>query len=74
MLSEHQYLCARCRHGYESKMEGADLVLGVIGNREGTEVFKRVKQSPGSGVLSVSVIADGPTRILKITDENKKVY
>ena len=34
----------------------------------------RLKHSPGSGVLSVSVVSDGPTRILRITDENKKVF
>lgn len=35
--------------------------------------FSRMKHSPGSGVLSVKVVSDGPTRILHITDENKKV-
>ena len=35
--------------------------------------FSRMKHSPGSGVLSVKVVSDGPTRILRITDENKKV-
>ena len=36
--------------------------------------FSRMKHSPGSGVLSVKVVSDGPTRILRITDENKKVW
>ena len=53
-------------------MEGADAVLGRIGTG-GMEEFRRLKQSPGSGVLSVAVVPDGPTRILRITDENKKV-
>ena len=53
-------------------MGGADVVLGAVG-RARWEVFQRVKQSPGSGVLSVTVIPDGPTRILRMTDENRKV-
>lgn len=58
-------------------MEGVDAVLGRIGNgscKEWREQFHKEKQSPGSGVLSVSVVQDGPTRILRITDENKKVH
>ncbi len=35
--------------------------------------IRRMKHSPGSGVLSVLVVPDGPTRILRIVDENKKV-
>ena len=38
------------------------------------QLIRRLKHSPGSGVLSVNVISDGPTRTLRITDENKKVY
>ena len=34
---------------------------------------RRMKHSPGSGVLSVTVTPDGPTRILRVVDENKKV-
>ncbi len=37
------------------------------------QLLRRVKHSPGSGVLSVSVQSDGPTRTLKITDVNAKV-
>lgn len=53
-------------------MDGTDIVLGAVG-RARREQFRRVKQSPGSGVLSVTVIPDGPTRILRMTDENRKV-
>ena len=35
---------------------------------------RRMKHSPGSGVLAISVVPDGPTRILRVTDENKKVW
>ena len=72
MLKDYPFLCVQCRHGYENVMEGADAVLGRIGTG-GMEEFRRLKQSPGSGVLSVAVVPDGPTRILRITDENKKV-
>jgi len=58
---------------------GADVVLGRVsegGSNGGVppeQHFSRMKHSPGSGVLSVKVVSDGPTRILRITDENKKV-
>lgn len=58
---------------------GADVVLGRVsegGSNGGVppeQHFSRMKHSPGSGVLSVKVVSDGPTRILCITDENKKV-
>ena len=56
---------------------GSDVVLGhVTGGRSpilSEQKIVRLKHSPGSGVLSVAVVSDGPTRILRITDENKKV-
>lgn len=58
---------------------GVDVVLGRVseGGSDGgvppEQHFSRMKHSPGSGVLSVKVVSDGPTRILRITDENKKV-
>jgi len=33
----------------------------------------RLKHTPGSGILSLKCSSDGPTRVLTITDENKKV-
>lgn len=53
-------------------MEGVDAVIGRVGGGE-REEFHKIKQSVGSGVLSVTIIPDGPTRVLQITDENKKV-
>lgn len=51
----------------------------VTGGRGSTTVspeqeIRRMKHSPGSGVLAVAVVPDGPTRILRVTDENKKVH
>ena len=43
------------------------------GSIPGEQEIRRMKHSPGSGVLSVSMVPDGPTRILRIVDENKKV-
>lgn len=61
---------------------GVDAVLGHV-TSEGSvsseggvppgQLLRRVKHSPGSGVLSVSIQSDGPTRTLKITDVNTKV-
>lgn len=59
------------------RFAGADAVLGhVMGGRGSLpreQEIRRMKHSPGSGVLSVSVVPDGPTRILRVVDENKKV-
>ena len=56
---------------------GSDVVLGHVTGERGPipseQKIVRLKHSPGSGVLSVAVVSDGPTRILRITDENKKV-
>ena len=53
------------------------MVLGHVTSEYGPippeQKVIRLKHSPGSGVLSVSVVSDGPTRTLRITDENKKV-
>ena len=48
-------------------------VTGGHGPIPSEQKIVRLKHSPGSGVLSVAVVSDGPTRILRITDENKKV-
>ena len=67
------FLCVQLSKGYDSNIEGIDAVIGHIGSGGWREEFGKVKQSPGSGVLSVTIVQDGPTRILRITDENKKV-
>lgn len=53
-------------------MEGVDAVVGPVGSG-GKEEFRKLKKSSGSGVLSIAVVPDGPTRVLRITDESKKV-
>ena len=35
--------------------------------------LRRYRHSPGSGQLAVEVVSDGPTRVLRIRDRNKKV-
>ena len=73
VLADYSFMCVQCRPGYEEGLvEGIDAVLGRVEGK-GWSSFSRVKQSPGSGVLSVRVTPDGPTRVLHITDENKKV-
>ena len=66
-----------CMEGPINISTGSDVVLGHVTGGRGPippeQRIVRLKHSPGSGVLSVSVVSDGPTRILRITDENKKV-
>ena len=77
LLDNTQHLCVQSRSGFGPIQEGIDAVLGHVAQGEGQHTLEqsisRMKHSPGSGVLSVSVVSDGPTRTLKITDENKKV-
>lgn len=74
MLASYDFLYVRCHHGYNGGVvDGADAVLGRVGEREQCSVFGRVKHSPGSGVLSARVAPDGPTRVLHITDVSRKV-
>ena len=60
-----------------SRATGSDAVLGHVTKRDQgvppSQQIRRMKHSPGSGVLSVEVKSDGPTRTLRITDENRKV-
>ena len=48
-------------------------LLGGCGPVPHEQMLRRMKHSPGSGVLSVNVISDGPTRTLRVTDVNNKV-
>ena len=56
---------------------GADAVVGRVSPWDGPtpreQEIHRMKHSPGSGILSVSTVPDGPTRILRVVDENRKV-
>lgn len=65
------YLCV----GFPCK--GVDAVLGHVTYKGDSvspeQLLRRLKHSAGSGVLSVAVLLDGPTRILRVTDVNSKV-
>ena len=57
---------------------GMDVVLGTMATMDSGRIpseqrFEKLKHSRGSGVLSVEVLAVGPTRLLRITDENERV-
>ena len=59
-------------------LPGADVVLGHVTktNEGGIPVEQqlcRYRHSPGSGVLTVELRPDGPTRVLCVSDHNKKV-
>ena len=57
---------------------GADVVLGHVsktneGSVPAEQQLRRLRHSPGSGVLTVEMRSEGPTRVLHIADQNKKV-
>lgn len=61
-----------------SSSSGADVVLAKVQTGPENRVpdhqlIGRLKHTPGSGILSLKCSSDGPTRVLTITDENKKV-
>lgn len=57
-------------------LAGGEAILGPsLGNKTGSSRvvppemrISRQKLRPGSGMLSVKVITDGPTRVLQVTD------
>ncbi len=57
---------------------GPSLPAGKVSGSSGRVLppemrISRQKLRPGSGVLSVKVVTDGPTRVLQITDINQQV-
>lgn len=58
----------------DNVVTGGEVVVGPSPTMRGSQHVpsemrvERQKLRPGSGVLSVKVIADGPTRVLKIVD------
>ena len=55
---------------------GSEVLLGPgpTGNKVPAHMaVSRKKMLPGSGMLAVKVITDGPTRVLEITDINHRV-
>ncbi|XP_034152069.1 vacuolar protein sorting-associated protein 13D isoform X4 [Esox lucius] len=68
-------LVVQANGGVEGLFDGAEVVLGPdAGLQElGPEQqFINQKMRPGSGVLSVQVLPDGPTRVLQISDFNQR--
>ncbi|XP_063799608.1 intermembrane lipid transfer protein VPS13D isoform X1 [Pseudophryne corroboree] len=67
-------LVVQARNGVSGLYDGAEVVLGPDASLEHLcsvpkeQQFINQKMRPGSGVLSVRVIPDGPTRVLQITD------
>ncbi|XP_029689291.1 vacuolar protein sorting-associated protein 13D isoform X3 [Takifugu rubripes] len=64
-------LVVQAKGGVEGLYDGAEVVLGPDSGllEPGPEQqFINQKMRPGSGVLSVQVLPDGPTRVLQISD------
>ncbi|XP_069467009.1 intermembrane lipid transfer protein VPS13D [Ambystoma mexicanum] len=71
-------LVVQVKGGISGLYDGAEAVLGpdafleLLGSVPAEQQFINQKMRPGSGVLSVRVIPDGPTRVLQITDFNQR--
>ncbi|XP_074536599.1 intermembrane lipid transfer protein VPS13D [Halichoeres trimaculatus] len=68
-------LVVQVKGGVAGLYDGAEVVLGPDSglNDPGPEQqFINQKMRPGSGVLSVQVLPDGPTRVLQISDFNQR--
>ncbi|XP_049609013.1 intermembrane lipid transfer protein VPS13D isoform X3 [Syngnathus scovelli] len=68
-------LVVQVRGGIGGLYDGAEVVLGPDSGllEPGPEQqFINQKMRPGSGVLSVQVLPDGPTRVLQISDFNQR--
>ncbi|XP_041130652.1 vacuolar protein sorting-associated protein 13D-like isoform X3 [Polyodon spathula] len=71
-------LVVQTRRGVSGLYDGAEVVLGpdpfsgLVDPIPPEQQFHNQKMRPGSGVLSVGVMPDGPTRVLQITDLNQR--
>ncbi|KAL2104176.1 hypothetical protein ACEWY4_001044 [Coilia grayii] len=68
-------LVVQVKGGVSGLLDGAEVVLGPDSGlmAPGPEQqFINQKMRPGSGVLSVQVVPDGPTRVLQISDFNHR--
>ncbi|XP_069096842.1 intermembrane lipid transfer protein VPS13D isoform X1 [Pleurodeles waltl] len=71
-------LVVQVKEGVPGLYDGAEAVLGpdafikLMGTVPAEQQFINQKMRPGSGVLSVQVIPDGPTRVLQITDFSQR--
>lgn len=68
-------LVVQAKGGVEGLFDGAEVVLGPdsgLSEPGPEQQFINQKMRPGSGVLSVQVLPDGPTRVLQISDFNQR--
>ncbi|NXO05389.1 VP13D protein, partial [Rhinopomastus cyanomelas] len=71
-------LVVQAKGGILGLHDGAEVVLGpdtsleLLGPVPPEQQFINQKMRPGSGVLAVRVIPDGPTRVLQVTDFNQR--
>ncbi|XP_068181546.1 intermembrane lipid transfer protein VPS13D isoform X3 [Antennarius striatus] len=67
-------LVVQVRGGRAGLCDGAQVVLGPDSLLQAPpeQQFINQKMRPGSGVLSVQVLPDGPTRVLQISDFNQR--
>ncbi|XP_045402048.1 vacuolar protein sorting-associated protein 13D isoform X3 [Lemur catta] len=67
-------LVVQAKGGLSGLFDGAEVVLGpdtsveLLGPVPPEQQFINQKMRPGSGILSIRVVPDGPTRALQITD------
>ncbi|XP_060794237.1 intermembrane lipid transfer protein VPS13D isoform X2 [Neoarius graeffei] len=68
-------LVVQVKGGVSGLYDGAEVVLGPdsgLLEKAPEQQFINQKMRPGSGVLSVQVLPDGPTRVLQISDFNQR--
>ncbi|XP_028308916.1 vacuolar protein sorting-associated protein 13D isoform X3 [Gouania willdenowi] len=68
-------LVVQVKGGVTGLYDGAEVVLGpdsCLLELSPEQQFINQKMRPGSGVLSVQVLPDGPTRVLQISDFNQR--
>ncbi|KAI4823651.1 hypothetical protein KUCAC02_012229, partial [Chaenocephalus aceratus] len=68
-------LVVQVKGGLSGLYDGAEVVLGPDSGLQAPgpeQQFINQKMRPGSGVLSVQVLPDGPTRVLQISDFNQR--
>ncbi|XP_033375195.1 vacuolar protein sorting-associated protein 13D isoform X3 [Parus major] len=71
-------LVVQAKGGLQGLHDGAEVVLGpdnsleLLGPVPPEQQFTNQKMRPGSGVLTVRVVPDGPTRVLQISDLNQR--
>lgn len=70
-------LYPQVKDGVSGLYDGAEVVLGPDSgplNPDPEQQFINQKMRPGSGVLSVQVLPDGPTRVLQVRTHPKLYF